>query len=464
MRSRKQKIGVVFLVMGVFMTGCSRNSATDSRIEIVLWSRPWWGDPAQYQNPSNPSVPALQWQAERVAEFERAHPKFRVRCEIDPGADKLRLAFASHTSPDVFFVGGDNQVEVMRCAQLGLLEPIDAFLPSRDLADIWQSALDTGRVGNDHYLWPLYNHALVILINESLCKERGVAHLLPKEDEDWDIQTFLKVAHALTFDRDGDGHTNVYGVGFCGLGDVQYLYTTWIANFGARIFDHKQGLVFNSPGTVEGLRFLRSLPGKEGVAPPGMAGYRIMDLADLFFGQKIGMMLGNAGLVDYGKLQVQTGRVRPFRWGLAPIPVAQKGEHCVSYLAVGAVVVSRETDQARREAAMELARYITSPELNRWFWSKWASPRRSTPLPEDRNMRMMMKLVQHAEDFLLPPVALNPRYDLQRQLDLFYQRIFSSNVPIETALAEFTEQFNREALKDVKNWPSVRSGEVHASF
>jgi ABC-type glycerol-3-phosphate transport system substrate-binding protein len=361
-------------------------------------------------------------------------------------------------------MSGDNQIEVMRCAQLGLMEPIDAYLPSEDLTDIWESAMNNGQVDNQHYLWPLYNHALVILVNESLCAERGVAHLLPKEDEDWDIPRFLKVAHALTFDRDGNGHTNVYGVGFCGLGDVQYLYTTWIANFGGRVFDRKQGLILNSPSTIEGLQFLRSLSGKEGVAPTGATGYRITDLADQFFGQKVGMMLGSAGFMDYGKLQVQTGRVRPFRWRLVSVPVAHKGEHCVSYLTVGAVGVSRQTDPAHREAAMALARYIASPELNHWFWAQRASPYRSTPLPEDQNMRVMMKLVQHAQDFLLPPVALNPRYDLQRQLDLFYQQIFSTDVPIETALAEFTEKFNREALKDVKNWPSIRDGTVQADL
>src|SRR5262249_53514821 len=152
---------------------------------------------------------------------------------------------------------------------------------------------------------------------------------------------------------------------------------------------------FNSPETIEGLRFLRSLTGKEGIAPPGASGYRIMDLADLFFAQKVGMMLGAAGFTEYGRTQIETGRVKPVHWRLAPIPVARRDMPCVSYLTVGAVVVSRQTDPARREAAMELARTITSPELNRWFWSKWASPRRSTPLPTDPNLRTMMKLVKN---------------------------------------------------------------------
>jgi multiple sugar transport system substrate-binding protein len=403
-------------------------------------------------------IPALEWQAQRISEFERMHPNVRVRREIDPGADKLRLAFASRTAPDVFFVGVDS--EVMRFAEMGFLEPIDDFLRPGDRADIWESTLAMGRRGDRHYLWPLYNHALVILINESLCEERGVANLLPREDENWDTETFLRVARSVTFDRDGDGRNDVYGLGLYALGDMHYFMTTWLVNFGTRIFDPSRGFVFHSKETAEGLRFLRGLTAPEGVAPPGAAGYRLMDAADLFFAQKVGMMLGTAGLTDYGAMQIKNGRVKPFRWRLAPIPVATRGQPSVSYLTVGAVAVSRQTDPAKREAAMALARYVTSPELNRWFWAKWASPRRSTPLSSDPNIRTMMKLVKNADNFLLPPLALNPRYDLQRQLDLFYQRVFSSDVKIETALAEFEQKFNRDALKGVKNWPGVVAARV----
>src|ERR1051325_7058879 len=215
----------------LFLCGCNEPKTSDSRLEITFWSRPWWGDPPQYQDPSKPSVPALEWQVQRIAEFEQRNPFIHVRREIDPGADKLRLAFASHTAPDVFFVGVDS--EVMRYAELGVLEPIDSFLLPEDRADIWKSTLEMGRLGDHHYLWPLYNHALAVLVNESLCEKRGVAQLLPKEDENWDNEAFLKGARALTVDGDGDGRPDVYGVGLCALGEVQYLFSTWLANFGS---------------------------------------------------------------------------------------------------------------------------------------------------------------------------------------------------------------------------------------
>src|ERR1051325_6499295 len=105
---RISDFGFRISVRGLVLLGvcfcCSLSSGvdrsdSDSRTEVLFWSRPWWGDPAQYQEPGKPTIPALQWQEQRIAEFERAHSNIRVRREIDPGSDKLRLAFASANAP-----------------------------------------------------------------------------------------------------------------------------------------------------------------------------------------------------------------------------------------------------------------------------------------------------------------------------------------------------------------------------
>lgn len=440
----------ILLLLALFACGCGEDR-TEGEIHLTFWSKPWWGDPMQYQDPNADQVPAIEWQKARIAEFERMYPNVRIRREIDPGGDKLRLAFASGTAPDVFFTGVSG--EVLRYAEMGFLESIDPFLRPVDEADTWQSALDGGRVGDQRFLWPLYNHSLVILVNESLCEEQGVADLLPTEDNDWDIDTFLKIARALTIDRDGDGRPDTYGVGIPANGDIFYILTTYLVNFDARIFDAKDGLVFDSARTREALDFLLGMVEPGGVAPPGAAGYRFTDIRDLFFAQKIGMMLGNAGLIDYGELQVRTGRIKPFKIRMTAIPTKDLGTPSISFLSVGSVAVARQTDPATREAAMGFARWITGPELNRWFWSKWASPRKSAPLPEDPNLRTMMKLVARSENFMLPPAALHPRYDLSRQLDIFYQRIFSEEDAVDEALTDFERKFNRDGLRGVKNWP-----------
>ena len=444
---------LVLLAAGIFaLAGCGPAVDTDA-VQLTFWSKPWWGDPMQYQDPDGDPVPAIEWQKARIAEFEKRFPGVRIRREIDPGGDKLRLAFASGTAPDVFFTGVDG--EVMRFAEMGFIEPIDAFLRPEDEADTWKSVLDAGRVGDRRYLWPLYNHALVILVNQSLCEEQGVSHLLPTEDESWDVAAFLELARALTIDRNHDGRPEVYGVGIPANGEIHYLLTTYLLNFDARIFDEHRGFVFNSEHTREAVDFLLGMVAADGVAPPGAAGYRFTDIRDLFFAQKIGIMLGNAGLIDYGELQIRTGRIKPFTIRMTAVPTRDRDTPSTSFLSVGAVAVARQTDPARREAAMELARWLTGPELNGHFWSKWASPRKSTPLPEDPNLRTMMKLVARAENFMVPPVALHPRYDLPRQLDIFYQRIFTEKDAVEDALADFESKFNRDGLRGVDNWPSA---------
>jgi multiple sugar transport system substrate-binding protein len=446
----------LFAAAGLCLGGCGRRAGEDGEIRLTFWSRPWWGEPLQYQDPDGPHIPAIDWQKQRIAEYERDHPGVRIRREIDPGEDKMRLAFASRTAPDVFFAGVNS--EIMRYAEMGFLEPIDAYLRPEDEADIWPAALDAGSLGGQRFLWPLYNHALVILVNQTLCEERGVAELLPAGDGEWTFDTFMEIARALTIDRDADGRPETYGVGIPALGEIHYILTSYLVNFGARVFDPDRGLVINSPETRAALDFLREIQGPDGVAPPGAAGYRFLDVRDLFFSQKVGMMLGNAGLIDYGHLQMETGRIKPFRVRMTAIPTRDLNTPSISYLTVGAVAVARQTDPEKREAAMELARWVTSPPMNKWFWSKWASPRKSTPLPEDPNLRTMMLLVSRSQNFLLPPVALHPRYDLTRQVDLFYQDVFSGQLSIDTALANFEGKFYRDGLRGVENWPSSEPG------
>lgn len=424
-------------------------------ITLTLWCKPWWGDPAEFQSRRGSTVTADVWRQERIAAFERAHPDIKVLTEIDPGPEKLQLAFASRTAPDVFFSNADN--DAMRYASLGLLEPLDAFLPAQDRADLYPPALEAGRLGKNHYLWPLYNHALVLLVNRTLCDQRRVAHLLPAPGASWDTTRFLRVARALTFGPTNSKRPEVYGVGIYAGGDMHYFMTTWLLNWGARLFDERRGFIFNSPETRQGLRFLLQMTAPGGVAPQRATAYKWADMSDLFFAQKVGMILTSAGQIDYGALQVRTGRIRPFKVQLCPIPTALPSQSSRSFLTVGAVAVSYQKSPERRRAAMELARYLTGPQVNQWFWSKWASPRRSTPLPDDPNRREMMKLVVRSENFMLPPVPLNPRYDLPRQLDLFYQRVFSGDSDVEAALRDFEAQFYKKALIGVKGWPSAHA-------
>ena len=95
-----------------------------------------------------------------------------------------------------------------------------------------------------------------------------------------------------------------------------------------------------------------------------------------------------------------------------------------SYLTVGTVFVSRQRDPAKRDACMALAKFITGPEPNRFFW-RVASPRRSSPPPIDPNLAIMMQQIDRAENFMLPPRRLPDRLNLSEEMVRLYQDVLS---------------------------------------
>lgn len=426
--------------------GCDQSAdarSSDGRITVTYWTRSWWGDPQQYQGPDPVSVP--QWQREQIAEFERRHPHIRVNLKTDPGSpDKLRLAFAGGVPPDVFHT--NPEAEFLNWADLGFLEPIDPYLTEAERTDIFPAALAAGEYRGNHYAWPLYSHALCMAINRDLFRERGLEDRIPGAYSDWTWAEFEDLARQLTFDRDGDGRIDVYGVGLGCLDDNHVFLTSYLVNFGARVFARDGRFVLNSDAGVRGLEFLRRLV-DEKIATPGVSAYKYEDVRALFLEQKIGMYLVNAGIVDWAEDQARKGTIKPFDWALAPIP-HEPGVRQSSYLAVGAVLVSAQRDQEKRRACMELARFITSHEVNRVFWNR-ASPRRSSPLPPDPNMAVMMRQVERAENFMLPPARLPDRFNLTRVMVQLYQDAFSHppRYTPEQALDHAAERVNRAVAR-----------------
>ncbi len=221
------------LLASCFLIACDDAAiASDDRaITITYWTRSWWGDPAQYQG--DEKVPVWEWQRRQIARFEAEHPGVKIDIQVDPGGrgDKIRMAFAGGVAPDVFH--GAPDTEFITWANLGLLEAIDPYLTVEDRADIFPAALQTVEHHGRHYAWPLYNHALGVAINRDLFRERGLEDRIPTPEDGWTMAEFEELAEALTFDRDGDGRTDVYGVGLHAL-DANHVFQRFRARWPLR--------------------------------------------------------------------------------------------------------------------------------------------------------------------------------------------------------------------------------------
>lgn len=421
--------------------GCDRvRSDEDQPIVITYWTRSWWGDPVQYQGED--PIPVGEWQRRQIARFEREHPHVKVNLQVDPGGrgDKIRLAFAGGVAPDVFH--GSPNSEFIRWAELGFLEPIDPYLTPETRADIYPATLKALAYGDKHYGWPLYNHALCLVVNRDLFRERGVTDRLPGPDGDWSMSEFRDLAEQLTFDRDGDGRTDVYGVGLHALDTNHVFLTAYLVNFGARVFAEDGRFILNSAAGHAGLRFLRELIDRQ-IATPGAAGYNYENMRSLFVSGRVAMYLTSAGTLTWARDQARRGTIESADWTLMPIPHQPDVEQ-VSYLTVGTVLVSQQSDPAKRDACMALAQYLTGHEVNRHFWQT-ASPRQSSARSEAPELRLMRNQVARAENFMTPPRSLPARFNLDEELVRLYQDVLAvppKSTP-EAALRDLGERVNR---------------------
>ncbi|HEX7009176.1 MAG TPA: sugar ABC transporter substrate-binding protein [Phycisphaeraceae bacterium] len=407
--------------LSLWLAGCGASGEdADRPITIVYWTRSWWGDPAQYQG--DEPLPVTQWQREQIRRFEAEHPGVRVDLQIDPGGsgDKIRLAFAGGVPPDVFH--GSPDTEFVTWAALGLLEPIDDYLTEADRADIYPGALQACAYAGKHYAWPLYAHALGVIINRDLFRQQGLEDRIPQPGEHWTMAEFEDLARRLTIDRDGDGRPEVYGVGLHALDDNHVFLTTYLINHGAQVFSRDGRFALDDPVGVAGLEFLRRLV-DEGVATPGAAGYKYDDVRRLFVEQRVAMYLTSAGTLIWAQDQARKETVTPFDWALVSVP-SVPGVEPTTYLTVGTVLVSRQNDPAKRDACMALARYLTGPRVNHYFW-RVASPRRSGPLPQEAYLVAMRQQMERAQNFMLPPRPFEDRFDLSQEMVRLYQDVLS---------------------------------------
>ena len=161
-----------------------------------------FGDPAE--------LAAYQ---ELVAAFETEHAGIDVELIHIPGAGDYRLRlgadFAAGAPADVVLI---NYRRYAPFAAMGVLEPLAPYLRRSDIiadVDFFPQASDPFRWRGQLMCLPQNISSLVVYYNKDLFDAAGLDY--PSDDWTWD--EFLATAKALTFDSDGDGRTDQYGLG-----------------------------------------------------------------------------------------------------------------------------------------------------------------------------------------------------------------------------------------------------------
>ncbi len=286
-----------------------------------------------------------------VAQFMKDNPDIKVDITgyppNDEGFAKLTAALQSGQGIDVLRMASDRLPQYVA---EDLVEPIDTYLTADDKADILPNVLDVTRLKDGKaWSWPLWVVPMGIYVNKDVFAEAKVD--LPSQTWTWD--QFVDAAKKTTFKR-ANGE-QVYGFsGFIDPGVVN-TWGLWMnedPNVRPVNKDGKFG--FNTPAAYKALQRFADLALVHKVTPPDFGSQKDADVKGGFTNKQYAMIVDATGPAA----QFVAAKVN---FEIYPHPTMNGNKLTVG--AVGLIGIAKVKDNVKRQAAMDLGRYLTSSEV-----------------------------------------------------------------------------------------------------
>jgi multiple sugar transport system substrate-binding protein len=355
---------VALLAAGGLLTACTAPGAPEDKILIEFWDFP--------------RLPAVQeWLLQTIDEYERLNPQVHIeftRLSWSKGGERMDIAAFAGRPPDVA-----GSVLNLKYVQAGLLASLDDYLDEeipdmpgvRWRDDIHPPILKDMQWEGRTWAFPWYKEGFVILLNRDILEERGVD---PPAEGHWTWEEFLEAMRRLTFDRDGDGTTDVYGIGY-NTGRQKWEAYSFLFAEGMRILsDDQREQRIDSPATRRGIQRLLTLEYDEKVALPGAGGITDSTTWSAFSGPERRLAATCQGLWAIKATEIQNQRLEefkaenpeatdlpdPVRIAVALYPQMPGQPQRMASYGVGCLMVfNRPYDPKRTREAARFARYIT---------------------------------------------------------------------------------------------------------
>jgi multiple sugar transport system substrate-binding protein len=285
-----------------------------------------------------------------LSEFEAENPDIKVDFVHIPQNyfQKLHLLFASNLAPDVVFI---NNLYLPIYANAGVLEPLSdksnsrvGLLSRQDIDGVFfKKSLAALSYDGKIYAVPRDVSNLVIYYNKDIFKKYKVK--VPSKY--WSYNDFLLIAQKLTKDTNGDGKTDVWGMGF--EEDPFYFLPFLMSEGGGYVSDDLKTQIIDSAESQKGLNFYADLRNKYHVAPTDAeAGSATM--AQLFLQGKLAMQISGRWLVPKYREDAN------FSWNVINFPAGDKGS-IVPLDASGWAVAK---SSRHKDAAIRLVKFLSS--------------------------------------------------------------------------------------------------------
>lgn len=418
---------------------------TPEPVKLVYWAEP------RFQ-----LVPGKEDQTKELGDYERLLAKQFM--DKTPGVTidaqhvawedlvtKVAAAIAAGTPPDLL---KDYLGRTSKYANQDLLEPLQNAIPEAEYKDFLPSLVQLYTIkGNFHGL-PVYFWVSAFGGNKNNFKDAKIEDKLPNADGTWPLSRFEEALGSLAVK---DKHWPLAIQVASEQGDYANLGFFW-AN-GAKLYkdgDYSK-TAFNSPEAVETLSRLVDWY-KKGYIIPGVTTITGTEMNNILLKGQASLGINGpgwmSGVYTPGKKQgLVTYDWDPF-YCLFPGKEGQKS----GGLAAGptAVVIFRQKDDNKRKMAVEFARFLAGPELQKEYCtvSKQYPTRTSVgnPFEEDKDLTAILQWSQKygVEDMGLgSPAYAEVRVKLPPEL----QAAFLGKKTPAQALADYEKAANEVLAK-----------------
>jgi len=301
---------------------------------------------------------------ERVQEFAKMKG-ITVNAELIAYEDafaKWTAAIESGNVPDISFFGYQ---EVGQFYQQGVLEDVTDLVADiqTQCGAIFPKSIKAVTFGGKSYAIPFWGEGTALYYRTDLFKEAGIEN----PPDTW--EEFREIAIKLTKPDEG-----LYGAGLgygSGNSDAEWLSRSIIWSFGGSIFDESGAkVVFNSPETLEAVKFISGLFTVDQVTPPTAMGWNDGGNNTAYISGQAAMVVNTGSIIkamrtDYPDLLENTGVV--------VLPSAQGGR----FTAGISNNLGIFKDAKNKELAKELIAFLLDPA---WY-EEWISVSAPLALP-----------------------------------------------------------------------------------
>lgn len=442
------------VLLAVSLAGCGGNGGPGSTastgggagggggagpVTITYWTAP---EIRQVQGMEDRTAEYGDYERIQAADYMREHPEVKVEVQAlasEEMTKKVTAAIASGSPPDVL---KDYLGRTSGYAYQDLLEDFAPELPKEELDDYEPFYRKLYTIKDRLHGLPIYAWTVCVFANRALWEAEGQANLLPPEGKgDWTYDQFLTAMRAVA-------RPDKVWPWWAQFASEQADYCNYGLFWGKGAFFYNPGdysrVAINTPKGVEALALLVQME-REKLMPPGSTTLARSELENmvakgqtaawgdsLYAFQWLEIARRQGRLTVLVKLQVLQFPHEPGK--KSPMPVGPTG-----------FVVFKQSDPAKRKAALEFARWLNRPEFQKVYSlnARQFPTRKSTgnPLAGDPNLKLVKRWMD--ENGMVDLGLTSPAYYRVRvsAIPHFQAAILGRKTPAQ-ALADMEQEGN----------------------